>query len=122
MEAFILIIFFLFISIILSLSFFKYINNRKLDQLKLKLFFAEIQNLPQIRNFVYNVLKNACATEGVFFYEVPDIIINKECNCESDRSIGLYSYMENKTLKELHELTKHNLIDWSELRNQYDSY
>ena len=122
MEIFILILLFLFIGGILFLSIFTYINNKKSQQLSLLLFFDKIEKLPQIRNFAYNILKNACINEGIYFFEVPDIIINKDCNNENNDSIGQYCYMKNKTLEEMHSLTKENIKDWSELKNVYDSY
>ena len=122
METFILVVIFLAIGFILFISIYYYINNRKLSELELQIFFMKLEKLPQLRDFAYSLLKNACNTEGVFFFEVPDIIINKDCDNENNKSVGLYTHMKNKTLEEMHKLTKENVKDWNELRNVFDSY
>ena len=63
METFILIHLFLFIGGIISYFIVKLINDKGLNNLQLQLFFCKVESLPQIRDFVYTTLKNACVNE-----------------------------------------------------------
>ena len=91
---------------------------KKLKQIELENFFIHLFELPQIREFAYEILKDLCNKEGVYFFEVPNSIINKD----NGKASGKYLCIDNTTLEEMYELTKERLETGSLLIDEYDTY
>jgi hypothetical protein len=83
---------------------FKY-SKTKISELSIQCFFNKIYKLPQISNYVYDILKNVCEKENVSLFEVKNDILNKDRKEEYYAS-GMYISLKNYSMQKMKEKTE----------------
>jgi hypothetical protein len=76
----------------------------------LQVFFNNLSDSFKLNDYIYEVLKNVCREENIFFFEVPDHVINKGVKDDDRKAAGRYTYITKLTTYEMNQYTETALM------------